>query len=275
MRNNPLMLWLVGVVVLLTGCMTEQRVVRDTWGDFANDWQAGGGGVYRGGQRAGGTTTGAQQDVALYTVWLGDFEGENRVKDAYAAATWLRGQANIVDVWLSEADARTSVYAGKYARPNARAAERTLREVKKIKRGDVTPYADAKIIPLRAVNETPSSPLDLRGYRGSYTLQVGFFDHAYDGDRRRAAEDRARQLREQDDVEAFFYHGVNRSMVTVGLFTRADFVRQGQGDAYGPRIRAAQERYPHNLANGNPFQETDIHGKTQDTLQASSVVRVP
>ena len=100
--------------------------------------------------------------------------------------------------------------------------------------------------------------MDLKQHAGMYSLQIGFYDEAFGKEFRKAAEEMATILRE-DGVEAYYYHGPNISMVTVGLFDDSDLVkrevRMPNGlvsiqEGYGPRIKVLQEQFPNNLGNG-------------------------
>jgi len=132
-----------------------------------------------------------------------------------------------------------------------------------------------------AASETPQAtagrnhddPLNLRRYPGMYSLQIAVYDKDYGPNFRDAAEQAARTLRKQGQ-EAYYYHGPNRSMVTLGLFdydTAFDSV-PGRQDTYSQRVRALQEKYPHNLLNGRTIIEKSP-GKP-DSIQPSFLVRV-
>jgi len=113
--------------------------------------------------------------------------------------------------------------------------------------------------------------LNLRPHAGMFSLQIGFYDDRFGQGYRRAAEEAAAVLREQGH-EAYFYHGPHRSMLTVGLFAEGDFVQRNQRQAYGPRIIAVQETFPHNLGNGRTLVEKAKDGSTRE--QPSFLVRV-
>ncbi len=131
------------------------------------------------------------------------------------------------------------------------------------------------------VNDPKLKEFDLAqfaGQVGKYSLQIGFWDETYrgrgQGDFRRAAEEQVLKLR-REGVEAYLFHGPLRSMVTVQLFGEADLIRRADGSVVpGPRVVALQERFPHNLANGEPFRLM-IFGKQQEDPQPSFVVVMP
>ncbi len=136
-------------------------------------------------------------------------------------------------------------------------------------------------LPVRAVVRDPKlKEYDLAqfaGHMGRYSLQIGFWDETYRegrGDFRRAAEEQVMKLR-SEGVEAYLFHGPLRSMVTVQLFGEADLIRRADGSVLpGPRVAELQERFPYNLANGQPFRLT-IFGKQQEDPQPSFVIEMP
>lgn len=112
---------------------------------------------------------------------------------------------------------------------------------------------------------------DLRRFVGVYTLQIGYYDDEYGKDFRAAAE-RAVVVMREDGHEAYFYHGPHRSMVTIGLFSEKDFVREGVSSVYGPRIREAQKTHPYNLGNGRTLIQK-VRGESVGE-QPSFIVKV-
>ena len=126
-------------------------------------------------------------------------------------------------------------------------------------------------------------PLDLYQFAGDdlMTLQIGYYDEQYGEDFREAAELAAKELREQGD-QAFYYHGPNRSLLTVGLFGQEDLVQHttpGQDGRifvqtqYSQRVVELQKKYPHNLGNGLTLLQKQ--GGKDIGAQLSSLVRVP
>ncbi len=124
-----------------------------------------------------------------------------------------------------------------------------------------------------------------------YTLQVaryGLLDNTRPKPEelasfRQAAEEAVLQLRAAGD-EAYFYHGVAGSTVTVGLFEEADYVtttKNADGsNAQLPRpyesarLMAARAKFPHNLVNGQTL-EVRTKGSKDPITQPSFVVGVP
>lgn len=259
---------LVAVCLLVVaGCELETRIVKDGWGDFPAD-----------------PPVEAHADDPSRPTWgvlLEQFSGEERHQQAQGLIDRLRRQAAVIDAWAVDEPGVTSVYRGRFTDPSTDAARELLARTRRIQLGDETPFAHAMLSsPATRGGEGPvRDRLDLRQYPGYHSLLVGFYDDAYDGDRREAAERRAHELREQEH-EAYYYHGPNQSMVTVGLFSydeafvAVDNPRAAatQVDAYSDRVRHLQETFPHNQANGETLMVEDEQGAERE--QASMIVRV-
>lgn len=118
--------------------------------------------------------------------------------------------------------------------------------------------------------------LDLRSQvgRGAYTLQLGYYDNEFGNDFRQAAEKAARTLR-NDGHKAFYYHGPNVSLVTIGVFGAESVSTNPRtgGTEYGPEVQALQKQFPHHMANGREVIRYMPNGtKTRET---SMLVRIP
>jgi hypothetical protein len=131
------------------------------------------------------------------------------------------------------------------------------------------------------INDVPMPPadqgaVDLRSVagQGHYTLQIGYFEDPNDPAlARQTAEQWAGQLRSQGTA-AYYFHGPNRSMVTVGVFpANAASVSETGVVTYSPAVRQLQQQFPHNLYNGNTIRVKLRDGRTID--QPSFLVRIP
>ncbi len=147
--------------------------------------------------------------------------------------------------------------------------------------GTANPADDYTIRTGGAVNGAAQSPsprgaADLRSVagRGHYTLQIGYFEDPNDPAlARQAAEQWAAQLR-NEGTPAYYFHGPNRSMVTVGLFPASAASVSNTGVVtYSQSVRQLQQRFPHNLYNGNTIRVKLRDGRTID--QPSFLVRIP
>ncbi|MDX1565257.1 MAG: hypothetical protein R3236_07625 [Phycisphaeraceae bacterium] len=124
--------------------------------------------------------------------------------------------------------------------------------------------------PRRQTTPIPVKKHDLRtAPEGTYyTLQIAHYENPDNpAERRKRAEEYAQQLREQGE-QAFYYHGPNMSLVTVGAFKDAvlrvgSVSRRGDGSKrltvptpttrYSPEVEELQAKYPHHLHNGRPI----------------------
>lgn len=114
-----------------------------------------------------------------------------------------------------------------------------------------------------------------------YTLQVNVYgrpdkqkpSEEERKDFRAAAEEAVKKLRADGD-EAYYYHGPNMSMVTVGVFGPADYDERRPLVADSPRLKAAREKFPHNLLNGMGVRIRN-QGQSEATLQRSTLVAIP
>ena len=273
----------------LGGCL-RTTVIRDGWADFAADAAANGGQVTLGRDPAAAQEArrGGRAGARPHRLRLAAFEGPERLPDGHEASVLARQGGRLQEITLVDADGVAVLYGGRFADakdPAAVAARKRLRRVRGPEGSRFAgerPFRDARLVALEGAagagggggGVAPSDPLDLRGHPGLYTLQVGFFDDAAKPDRRTAAERWANQLRREEQVEAFYHHGPNRSLVTVGLFDRRQFVQEGQVEGYPPEARELRERFPHNLGNGSTLLERR-RGGGEPTPQRSLLVRTP
>lgn len=260
--------------LIQAGCWVEMSR-SDPWADFrklSNEQEA---------KKADRDKDRPAIDPALATegwaILLGEFEGEGAEKQAKALAERIERETPLTQVWIKKWEDRFAVVRGTYYDTNQEIARLDLRQTRMMPLGEERPFEQAVFVPLADGAQASSNRYNLRNYVGSYSLQVGFYDEAFGPEYRKAAEEMARVLREDGD-EAYFYHGPNISMVTVGLFTEEDFdyVADAYGtrkQVYGPAIRELQEKYKYNLGNGVTLEEKR-NGKVIRTLP-SFIVRVP
>lgn len=109
---------------------------------------------------------------------------------------------------------------------------------------------------------------------GYYSLQIGVFYNT-DGfhQRRLAAEQYCRSLREDDGVQAYYFHGPAMSIVCVGAFDKSAIDSVEQTDPLTGRVRFSerivdekmlnlQRAYPYNLENGRTVNEVRVDPAT-------------
>ena len=168
---------------------------------------------------------------------------------------------------------RTVLLLGSFAGLEDPSAQRALEEVKSLEVGGRRPYRGSFLVRPRIDPRGSNPSLSLveaaarSGGRAAYTLQVELWDAEDVGERMAAAEARAAELRARGE-EAYFHHGPRFSVVTVELFGTGDWDETvGRGS---PRLRAAQERFPYMLLNGQRYR---FRGASSDV--ATLLIRVP
>ncbi|MEM7625644.1 MAG: hypothetical protein AAF333_08450 [Planctomycetota bacterium] len=245
------------------GCV-ETRVVGGTW----ERWKQ------LGDARPDPGDASARRGEA-YAVELGRFEGGGRMNLALDFAQKVRAAGQIPDVWTLDNGQTIIVYSGKYARKNHPDAAAQLRTVRAAVIDGKRPFNKAKLVAVER-GQGQRDVNDLSQYAGYRTLLLAAFDRDYGPDFRNTAERYADQVREehaQANIDIYFYHGPNQSLVTANLFTQADFVVVNGYDAYGPAIRELQLTFPHALHNGQTISKPDA--ETPDKLEPTVIVRVP
>ncbi len=249
-----------------SGCVVE-RVVHDSWGplrELADPVTP----------QSGSGRPGNPMPASGWAIMLGEFRGRDRNRDAQALAKRVTQKGFVPDVWVRDEGDRTRVYRGRFADPDNWTAQDALRQTRLVSLGNSRPFESARLVSL---NEAPGAvaadPLDLKQYMGLYSLQIAVYDDTFGPDFRDAAEKAARVLRD-DGVEAYYYHGPHRSMVTVGVFTyeMAFHSRVGRQDVYSELIRALQRKFPNNLYNGLTIIEK--RPGQDDLTQPSFLVRI-
>ncbi len=181
---------------------------------------------------------------------------------------------------------------GRYTSPETRDAQRDLQRVRTIETDGGRPFQGAFFLPpeLNAAATGRKASWDLRNARdlhgpeAIYTLQIGMYAR---GDNqptipeellefRRLAERAVEQLRAEGEP-AFFYHGPNGSMITIGLYGEADHDPATNPPLESPRLREAREKFPNNLLNGRGVKTRGrtSEGRVVERLQSSRLVAVP
>ncbi len=274
MHREVTSLVLLAATAMLVGCEVELRRT-NPWSDLqaiarrqqgGDPWGAGG----RAADDEGNPRHG-------WTIFVKEFTGPNAATQAQQEIAVLQAHARLTGLWYRTEQARVSLYRGQYTAGTLPEAQYDLEQVQAVEIDGERPYAGAIIVSLSGDRRTALSRWDLRLYPGYYSLQIGVYDSQFDEDYRKAAEQFAEKVR-RDGKKAYYYHGPNRSMVTVGLFTDEDFeLVDGPGGmqvmSYGHAIRQLQESYPHNLLNGRTIVERRPNQPEQ--VQSSFLVRVP
>lgn len=254
---------LVLALAALPGCAAHGGVDKGMRGEGEKLFGPGSGGPGLGGDNGG----------QGWGIVLENFRGSDHAVRAAGRRDQLEAELGRGDLAVRTTSTGSAVLLGSYETADEAAAQRDLAWARSLESGGARPYQRAFLAP-PAVGDRGGRPeFNLANARATYgksaiyTLQVGVWELADRAKARAEAERQAIQLR-QEGVEAFYYHGAQRSMVTVGVFTAADYnLVTGEIDV---AVRAAQERFPNNLLNGKPYR-----AQGEQRLVGSSLVRIP
>ena len=224
---------------------------------------------------------GAPSDAATtrapaWRLVLASFTGDNAVQEANASLPAFRTRGKAPDAFV-EARRRGAIIAiGAYDDPTSAKAQRDLKRTRAILVDGKPVYSGAFFAPPEARRAGANPEFDLATARQRfgksirYTLQVAVYESDNRAEAARLAEEAAATLR-RDGERAFYYHGPNRSMVTIGLFTDRDY--DPQDGEVSPKIKELLARHPRHLYNGMGVRERGPDGETRD--QPPRLVRVP
>lgn len=198
------------------------------------------------------------------------------------------------NVWLHQPDDDRPplILYGRYTDPASSRVQADLKRIRAMEVEGRTPFASAVVLPVgeQARPDDRQAQYDLRrvkktfGKEAVYTLQIGVY--AREDSRRpsqedlaafrRAAEQAVERLRREGD-QAFFYHGPNGSMVTVGVFNDSDLDTSVTPPIESRRLAELKSRHPHNLLNGRGVRETVPTGeaRSEPRIQESRLVLIP
>lgn len=239
----------------------------------------------------------ATASSADWSIVLTSFRNEDQAAQAAAALQTIRSETGLAEAYTETRGEATVIAYGRYADPTSRQAVSDLARVRAttmVSGGEPRKvFGSAFLAPpdeIKGVN--PDHDLrnarKLNGKWALYTLQMGVYsreDHkapsASDmAEFRRTAEAAVAKLRREGE-QAFYYHGPNRSMVTIGLFGEDDFDAKRAVDL-NPALTALRQRFPYNLQNGlgikQKFRITDPDSGRQvlkEKLQPSNLVGIP
>ncbi len=221
-----------------------------------------------------------------WSIVLVVFRGEGNAEAAKIAQSRIQKEGGLPEAFLQRRGPAWAVVYGRYSGPEDPQAQTDLKRVQEMEVSGVRLYAGTYICPPPEGNAPIRSEMDLRNAKGVYgkdalyTLQVGFYGRedvaklapADAAEIRKAAEEAALRLRQEGEL-AFFYHGPNRSMVTVGVYDFSDFDPQKPG-VESQRLREAKQRHPYNLYNGAGYTGK-VPGMNKSKLVPSGLVGLP
>lgn len=213
-----------------------------------------------------------------------------RMDDARRMLDTVRA-TGLTEAYIALRDRRPVIAFGRYQDPADPDAQQGLQRVRRTSVGEVSPFGAAMLMPPVVANTgSAADDANLRTVRqrfgkadAAYTLQIGAYgrgDFAKPTDEelrlfRNEAEKAVRQLRAEGE-QAFYYHGPNMSMVTIGVFSEDDHDGSTQPPVESFRLRELRRKFPNNLLNGQGIMDT-IRTETGPVkrLQASRLVAIP
>ena len=228
------------------------------------------------------------RSASNWAIVLGVFRGENHQQDAAAALARVQREGGLPDAYAQRRGPSTLLAYGQYAGPTDARPQSDLQRVQELKNQDGPLYPGAYLCPpYQAQAGTRMGEYDLRrakqqyGSTALYTLQVGWYgreelNRATEADlkdARKAAEEAATRLRNEGEL-AFYYHGPNRSMVTIGVFGTDDFDPSNRPGFESARLRDSRKRHPLNLYNGAGYSYKSP-GMREAKLLSSGLVAIP
>jgi hypothetical protein len=221
------------------------------------------------------------------------FRGRSANEFATKGLYKVQQEAGLTDAFVEARGGALAILYGRYPNPEDARAKADLDRIKNMVIGDGKPFEGAALAPPEAsASEGSLAEYDLSraretfGKDAAYTLQVGVY-RRMDGEDvtpsdlaefRAAAEAAVTQLRAAGQ-EAFYYHGIRSSTVTVGIFVSSEIVTSVRGQNgemqklprphYSDRIEEAMNANPYNLVNGEVVKMRGGRG------QESGLIEIP
>jgi hypothetical protein len=191
------------------------------------------------------------------------FRGPDQDADAATGLARIRSVGGLGEAYTRREGNTTVIAFGHYPSADDAKARADLARIHDLDVEGGKPFAGAVLAPPQSTGTGRVPDLDLRRARADfgkdalYTLQIAAYGRG-DGlppqspseraEFVRAAEDAASQLRREGE-QAFYYHGPNMSLVTIGVFGPDDYDIQ-HPERQSDRLRAAREAHPDCLLNG-------------------------
>lgn len=227
-----------------------------------------------------------QQGALTWTIALATVGDPLSGRDLLAQ---VRDKAGLPEARLEKRGAGYVIAYGRYRDPAMPEARADLQRVRSIVVDGELPFTQASLLaPASADSATKFDEFDLRTVKqrlgkenALYTLQVNAYGRADRGrptadelkEFRSAAEDAVKKLRTDGD-EAYYYHGPNMSLITIGVFGPTDYDERRPIVSDSPRLKAAREKFPNSLVNGMGVK-IRAQGQAEGQLQRSQLVAIP
>lgn len=224
---------------------------------------------------------------AHWVIVLAAFRGDDRAKVAAEMLKQVQSRG-VPTAYTTERGPAVLIALGQFKDPTSREAQDELARVRAIEIDRVRPFALAFFSPPdtgAALGGRPQYNLlkahEQFGEQARFSLQVAAYGPAdlqnprpgEDAQARDDAEKAAAILRAEGEL-AFYYHGPNYSMVTIGVWDESSFGDRDDPMDDDPTLKATQKRFPYSLYNGGGVRVTSTRtGKA--ALQRSMLVKIP
>lgn len=207
-------------------------------------------------------------------------DGPGHESRAARKAEAVRGMEGFSDARVRREGSGSAVVVGNFSGPLDPKAQQELSRVKGLVVGKARPFAAAFLVPPNVQDEGSvpewalSRARERYGSRAVYTLQIAAYDPGPNASEsqvqqaKRAAEEAVRRLR-SEGKEAFYHHDRRYSVVTIGVFSTADYDERSGRIGSGELLRLKEE-YPYNLVNG-----MEVLDKGSGRKQPSVLVHIP
>lgn len=222
---------------------------------------------------------------AAWTILAAERQGPYAVRNTERLAQMLRQVEGIKkdEVVVShDQDGASRIYYGTYYRKRdpetdklliPDALRRDMQVIKFLQTEDgVHHFALALKVP-KPLPDVGDPAWALQRVEKPYTLQIAVFEAGEVSNHKQAAADLCEQLRKQG-YEAYYHHGIDASVVTVGSFDR-DAVRVVEGRAvYSHEVIELQSKewFRYNITNG---RRLTVHKYGRQTPVSSQLMVVP
>lgn len=227
-----------------------------------------------------------QQGASTWTISLASVSDPMSGRDLLGQ---VRDKAALPEARLERRANGYIIAYGRYRDPAMPEARADLQRIRSIVVDGELPFMQASMLaPASADSATKFDEFDLRTVKqrlgkenALYTLQVNAYGRADRGrpaveelkEFRAAAEDAVKKLRADGD-EAYYFHGPNMSIITIGVFGPTDYDERRPVVGDSPRLKAAREKFPNSLLNGMGVK-IRAPGQTEGQLQRSQLVAIP
>ncbi|MCK4276493.1 MAG: hypothetical protein KAX78_08265 [Phycisphaerae bacterium] len=215
-----------------------------------------------------------------HTILLEVVKGENHVATAKTRKALTVQQTNWKDIFLVHKSGQSQICWGTYR--SVSAAQKNLKKAKAYRTSDGRAFfARAIVIPVPGKKIGPPE-WDLTNATGAHSLLVAAF-HEVPAEkaigRKKCAVDYCRWLRDRG-YEAYYYHGLGNSTVTIGAFPASSIKDGTSGEKLiaDPKIISLMEVFPHLAVNGYAVTRKVYNPQTRkykSVKRKTYLVRIP